>query len=182
MDLIKLFKYLDEPTIHRSNAYYEKYGAYYLVENLAWSDDRVLNTCKDSLRDKVQERLVGVSELESGDPLVLKKMLDIVMDVDDSALCSLTEALQNIRITEVPGENVRTVVSYVKGALLLLQNCVAVPTETMGIINNVMISAKYDEFTDYMTSIYFVLKRNQYSWCIHGVSRFGRGRISDVIS
>ena len=63
------------------------------MENLAWSADRILNTCEDSLRDKVREGLVGISDLEAGGPLVLKKTLAIVMDVDDSALRSLTEAL-----------------------------------------------------------------------------------------
>ena len=59
-------------------------------------------------------------------------MLDIVMDVDASALRSLTEALQNLRMKDVPGE---------KGALLLLQNCSAIPTDTMGLLNDVMVSA-----------------------------------------
>jgi len=61
------------------------------VENLSWSGDYILNTCEDSLCDKVREGLVGVSEIENGGPLVLKKMLDIVMNVDDAALTSLTE-------------------------------------------------------------------------------------------
>ena len=90
------------------------------MENLAWSSDRILNTCEDSLCDKVREGLIGVSELESGGPLVLKKMLDIVMDVDDSALKSLTEALQNLRMKDVPGDNVGTVVSYLKGGSIAI--------------------------------------------------------------
>ena len=92
-DLIKNVKDPDESTIRLSNAYYAQFGADYSVENLAWSADRILNTCDNALRDKVREGLVGVSELESEGPLVLKKMLDIVMNVDDSALRSLTEAL-----------------------------------------------------------------------------------------
>ena len=77
-NLIKSFKDIDEATMRRSNAYYEKYGATWLVENLAWSTDMVLNTCEDSLKDKVWEGLVGVSEMELGGPLVLKKMLSMV--------------------------------------------------------------------------------------------------------
>ena len=57
------------------------------MENLSWSLDYILNTCEDSLRDKVQEGLVGVSEMECGGPMILKKMLDIVMNVYDAALC-----------------------------------------------------------------------------------------------
>ena len=73
MDLIKSFKDIDEATIKRSNSYYARYGADCLVENLSWSSDQILNTCDESLRDKVREGLVGVSALESGGPLVLKK-------------------------------------------------------------------------------------------------------------
>ena len=90
---------------------------------------------------------------------MLKKMLDIVMNVNDAALRSLTEGLQSMCMKDVPGENVGTVVSYLKGALLLLQNCGAIPTNTMGLLNDLMPSADCLEFTEYMKSIYFASKR-----------------------
>ena len=55
-----------------------------------------------------------MSELESGGSLILKKILDIVMDVDDSVLQSLMESIQNLRMKDVPGKNVGTLVSYLK--------------------------------------------------------------------
>ena len=54
-NLVKYFKDIDEPTIRRSNAYYSKYGADHLVENLAFLAGQILNTCEDSLRDKVRD-------------------------------------------------------------------------------------------------------------------------------
>ena len=92
-DLIKSFKDLDYSTVRLSNSYYARYGSNCLVENPAWSSDHILNMCEDLLRNKVCEGLVGMSALELGGPLVLKKMLDIVMDVDDAALCLLAESL-----------------------------------------------------------------------------------------
>ena len=92
--LIKNFKAIDEATIRQSNRYYVMYGSDTSVENLAWSSNRILGTCKDKLRDKVREGLVGVSPIELGDPLVLKLILDIVINMDDSALKSLTQNLQ----------------------------------------------------------------------------------------
>ena len=87
-------------------------------------------------------------------------MLDIVMSVDDAALRSLTEGLQSLRMKDVPGENVGTVVSYLKGGgLLLLQNCGTIPTDTMVLLNDVMSSADCSEFTDYVQIIYFASKR-----------------------
>ena len=90
------------------------------MENLSWSTDMVLKTCEESLKDKVREGLVGVSEMESGEPIALKKTLEFIMDVNHAALRSLTEALQNLRMNDVTGENLGTVVSYLKGGLLLL--------------------------------------------------------------
>jgi len=77
------------------------YGSSATVENIAWSADCILSTCEDTLRDKVREQLIGVSAPESGGPLVLKLMLDIVMDVDDSDLRSLTQNLPTLRMRDV---------------------------------------------------------------------------------
>lgn len=131
------------------------------MENIAWSPDQVLDTCKELLRDRVREGLVRVSALKSGGPLLLKKMIDIVTDVDDSALRSLTESLQSLRLKDVPGENDGTAVRYLKGTLFLFQNCSAVPTDTMGRLNDVMTSMDCEEFTGYMKSIYFASKRER---------------------
>jgi len=125
------------------------------VENLAWSADRVLSFCEDGLRDKVPEGLVGVLPLEAGGLLNLKLMLDIIMDVDDSALRVLTENFQRLWMKDVAGENVETVVSYLKGALMLLSNCKKIPTDVLGILKDIFFLAECDEFTALMSSVYF---------------------------
>jgi len=86
-------------------------------------------------------------------------MLDIVMDVDDSALRLLMQNLQTLRMKDVPGENVGTIVSYLKGALSLLGNCNKIPTDVMEVLNDTFCSAACDDFTDYMKAIYFSHKR-----------------------
>ena len=93
INLITSFQDVNESTIRQSNRYYAMYGSPSTVENLSWSGDRCLETCEDNLKDKVREQLVGVSALESGGPLVLKLALDLVMDIDDSALRALTQNL-----------------------------------------------------------------------------------------
>jgi len=115
-------KNLDDASIRMSNRYYADYGALFTVENLSWSADRILQTCDETLRDKVREGLVGVSTLEGGGPIGLKLMLDVVMDIDDSSLRSLTQGIQTLRLKDVPGEIFGTVVLYLKGAIMLLQN------------------------------------------------------------
>ena len=89
-NLLKTFKGIMEEEVRVSNRYYYQYGSEYSVENFAWSNDRILNTCEEPLRNKILEGLVGVNAMEMGGPLVLKLMLDIIMDVDNSTLRALT--------------------------------------------------------------------------------------------
>ena len=159
IDLMHHFKKVDESEVRLSNRYYNQYGTEATVENLAWSADRILDTCDDNLRDKVREGLVGVPPLESGGPLVLKLMFDVVMDVDDAALRALTEGIQKIRMKDIPGENIDTLVSYLKGSLLLLKNCGELPTDIIGLLNDIMCSAECNDFKEYMKAIYFDHKR-----------------------
>ena len=69
------------------------YGSGYLIDNLAWSNDNVLNTCEEPLKSNILEGLVGVDALELGGILVLKLMIDIIIDVEDSALQVITQSM-----------------------------------------------------------------------------------------
>ena len=82
------------------------------------------------------------------------------MDVDDAALKSLTEALQHLRMKDVARENVETVVSYLKDALLLLKNGLLIPIDVMELLNNIPVLDNCEEFVKYMKYIYFDSKRN----------------------
>ena len=90
---------------------------------------------------------------------MLKLMLDIIMNVDDSALWGLTQSLQTLRLKDTPDENMYTAVSYLKGVLLLLHNCTGLPKDTIGILNDTMGLADCNEFTGFMNSVYFDHKR-----------------------
>ena len=158
-NLFTSFQDLTDDDVRQSNRYYAMYGSKETVENLTWSSDRMLATCEEDLRDKVREQQVVVSSLESGGPLTLKLMLNLVMDVDEAALRSLIQNLQLLRMKDVAGENVGTVVSYLKGALVLLSNCKCLPTDMMGILNDIFCSAACSDFVDYMKAIYFSHKR-----------------------
>ena len=86
----------------------------------------------------------------------MKLALDLVLDIDDSAPRALT---QNLGMKDVPGENVGVIVSYLKGALLLLGNCGKLPTDVIGLFNDTFYSAQCEDFTDYIKAIHFAHKR-----------------------
>ena len=105
------------------------------------------------------ESLVVISLLESGGPLVLKLMSYIVMDLDNSGIRALAENLQILQMKDIPGKNFGTVVSYLKGVLFLLANCGKLPTDSMGILRDTFCLSECDEFTGFMTDMYFEHKR-----------------------
>ena len=88
-------------------------------------------------------------------------MLDIVMNVDDAVLQSLVQSIQFLRMKEIAGENVGTVVSYLKGAVMLLQNCTVLPTYLIGLPNNIRCSADNDDFCTYMKDMHFFTARKE---------------------
>ena len=48
------------------------------------------------------------------------------------------------------GENARIMASYLKGALMILQNCDGLPTDTIVLLKNSMCSAEYNELSELM--------------------------------
>ena len=155
VDLLKAFQDLSKTEICQSNNHYAMFGTDATVENISWSQDSIINSCEESLIEKVRESMVGMSTLEMGGPIILIIMLDIIMEVDDSALRALTESLQNIRMKDIKGENVGTIASYLKGALLLLQNYGKLTTDTISVLRGIFYFAECDEFTTFISNLYF---------------------------
>jgi len=71
----------------------------------------------------------------------------------------LTQSLQILCLKDVPGKNVCTAVSYLEGTVLLSQNCLGPPTDTMGFLDDTMGSDDCDEFSGFMNNVYFNHKR-----------------------
>ena len=85
-NLFTSFQDLTDDDVQQSNCHYVMYGSKETVENLAWGADRMLGTWEEDLREKVQVQQIGVSSSESGEPLTLKLMLNLVMAMDKAAL------------------------------------------------------------------------------------------------
>ena len=47
VNLLKNYKGITEEEVRGSNRYYSQYGSDYSVENLAWSNERLLNMCEE---------------------------------------------------------------------------------------------------------------------------------------
>lgn len=53
------------------------------------------------------------------------------------------------------GGNTSTVVSHLKGAVLLLQNYTDLPTDLIGLLHDILASAKNEDFVAFIKALYF---------------------------
>ena len=52
-NLLTDYKDVSVEDVRASNSYYLRWGADYVVENLQWSEDRILGTCEVTLQEKL---------------------------------------------------------------------------------------------------------------------------------
>ena len=154
-NLLTGYKDLSAENIWSFNSYYSRCATDYVVESLHC----ILDTCDTTLQGKLREVLTGVPAMDHGDPLVFKMTLEVTMAVKESSLRSMTEQIKNVRMKDISGEHVGTIVIYLKGVILLLDNCNSLPTDVLGLLNDFMISADSQVFLEYMQSIYFSHKQ-----------------------
>jgi len=79
---------------------------------------------------------------------MFKKVLELIIDVDDIALKYLTKSLQSLRKKDVAKKNMGTVSSYVKRVLLFPKSFSATLTDVIGLLNDLMVLVDCAEFVN----------------------------------
>ena len=86
-------------------------------------------------------------------------MLKLMIGVANATIFSLVQRFQKPQMKETLEENFGTIASYSQGTLLLLKNCVELPTDTVGLLTDTMNSRTNEELCGYRKSIYYNHKR-----------------------
>eukprot|EP00957_Ditylum_brightwellii_P061291 4652033-Ditylum_brightwellii.AAC.1 len=59
-----------------------------------------------------------------------------------------------MQLKDFPGENVSTAASYLRGVIVLLKNCKEIPTDLMGLLNEIFASASTEDYSAYVNMLY----------------------------
>ncbi len=62
--------------------YYELGSEDYIVENLVWSGEKLLNSCDEELRDLILMKALFLPQKEVGGPVYFKIMMDIYNEIN----------------------------------------------------------------------------------------------------
>jgi hypothetical protein len=148
-----------------ANAYFAQYGASYHGENVLWSGEKILNSCDSSLRDKLVESTRDWSKADVDGPTYLKLLLSLVLSTSEKSLCTLTDKLGKLRITDFLGENVTQGVSFLRGAILILRDNSSTPANLLTLVLRIFKASSCEPFCTYVSSIdtFVELNMKEYS-------------------
>ena len=111
---------LDPAMVANSITYYHLwlYETPHIRENLSITYAFLKSNTDDSLWNKCLQDYEKYPEEARGGPLMLILILKRIQNTTESALANLVTRIQNLKISEIEGENVETVANLVKAALM----------------------------------------------------------------
>ena len=141
-------------SVGKSNAHYNQFGQNFDVQDLAWTQELLENSCDETLRDKVMETLLLYPKVQQGGPLFYRIMIGLITTTTAEATRTMVTRITSMKIRDIQGEDVSKAVSTIRGALQHLETANAVPNDIRHILMDIFEKTSVPEFN----SIFLVLK------------------------
>ena len=149
---------LTEHQVRQYILFLKRYGKPFDVQNLDWSQELFNNSCNAELRDKVNEKVLGVHPFEIAGPLLFYHAMTLITTQTADAVRALTLRVTNLKLGDIQGENVGTAISQMRGALLRLKALDKVPNDIVDKILNTMQTSSVEKFNRFFENISFQLR------------------------
>jgi hypothetical protein len=154
IDLFTSVKEVDIETVKHASAFTTHYGQEFVLENLLWSGAKLLNSCDDRLRQKLEERTIGWPVEHTTGPVYFKILMTTILACSPESLRGLTTLIQTATLKDFDGENVVDFVSFARGTVEHLRNNDALPIDILSIITTALKQCSTPDFVSYITSMY----------------------------
>ena len=139
--------------IKKSSTFFQRRGQDYHVQNLFWSGTKILNSCDEELRKKIEEQIISFPVEHRTGPVYFKIMIGLILSSSASTMRVLTQQLSDLTIKDFDGESVITYASIMRGVVELLRNNGVVPRDSLDLIASGLKASSTDEFGDYVTHL-----------------------------
>ena len=149
---------LTESQVRKYILFLKRYGQTYDVQNLDWTQELFNNSCNADLRDKVNEKVLGVHPFEIAGPLLFYHGMSLITTQTADAVRALTLRVTNLKLGDIQGENVGTAISQMRGALLRLKALDKVPNDIVDKILDTMQTSSVEKFNRFFENISFQLR------------------------
>jgi hypothetical protein len=153
---LPLIDYIDDLSLKLVRAtmkFKRYYGQEYDLQDLQWSQELLENSCDESLRAKIIEKLHSIPDDEAGGAVFYYVMMQLIRVDTEKAVRGLLDKIGSLSIAKVPGENVCNVVSLIRGVLTRLRAVRMVPFDFTMTIIGIMETSTVAEFTSFFTQM-----------------------------
>ena len=130
-----------------------RFRADFHIENLFWSGSKILNSCTPRLREKLEESTQGLSTQYKTGPVFFVMLYKLVLSSTPVSMRAVIRRLEDLKLSAFQGENVKSAVSLIKGAVGLLENNGAVPSDMIDIAFRIMKSSSSLEFNTHVNAM-----------------------------
>lgn len=150
IDLFRSVKSTSLSVVKLANQYFMEYGEDFHGENIVWSGEKILNSCDATLRDKLIESTRGWDEMHKGGPTYLKLLMNLIVATSEKSLRSLLDKVAKLKLTDFNGEDVNKAVSFLRGALLILRDNNALPSDFCTLLIKIFKQTSCEDFRSFV--------------------------------
>ena len=150
IDLFHNIKHTDLGLVKAASQYFMEYGDDFHGENVVWSGEKILNSCDSTLCDKLIESTRGWDTKHKGGPTYLKLLMGLIVATSEKSLRSLLDKVGKLKLSDFNGEDVNKAVSFLRGAILILQDNNALPNDFNTLVMKIFKSTSCDDFKSFV--------------------------------
>ena len=122
-------------------------------QNLAWTQELLLNSCDPTFRSDIEARLMNIPDNEQGGALIYHMLLNSLISSTSEASRGIVRKLESLSVTDFAGENIHNFCATFNNVVLRLGLCGATPTDLAGIFQERLQTCTVDEFRSLLTTL-----------------------------
>ena len=153
VDLFTRASEIDLTLVCQFSEWMLNYGADYHGENLFWSGGKVLNSCTERLREKIEETASSFPMAYRTGPVYFVIMYQLILSSTPLSMRSVIRRLETMKLSDFEGENVKSAVSLLKGAVGLLDNNQSRPSDIVDIAFRILKTSSTAEFNTHVNAM-----------------------------
>lgn len=139
--------------VKQASEWMMRFGADYDIENLFWSGAKILNSCTPRLREKLEESSKSFQAQYRTGPVYFVVLYKLILSSTPVSIRAVVKRLEDLKLSAFQGENVKSAVTLIQGAVSLLENNSSMPCDMIDIAFKIMKFSSTLEFSTHVNAM-----------------------------
>ena len=153
-NLLDVYSQVSLETVRKCVRYTMEYGEDHMAWGQTLTYQLVERSCEPELRARVNEYMLSIPPEEQGGPTYFKIAMDCITSSSYNISLALINKIDHMKIRNYEGENVLTVVSFLRGACNRLKMCDDLPKNIEHKILAIMRTSSNRQFSEFFSNWY----------------------------